>query len=98
MIAKKYSYTNAEQIGDKYIVEIRVDKEMIEVMQSRIIEEIKDTSVYISDRKNNANKVEDGLNYIKTLVRSYEDLRDCLEEIDIKQSLAKIPDDEDVKS
>lgn len=98
MIAKKYSYTNTEQIGDKYIVEIRVDKEMIEVMQSRIIEEIKDTSVYISDRKNNANKVEDGLNYIKTLVRSYEDLRDCLEEIDIKQSLAKIPDDEDVKS
>lgn len=98
MIAKKYSYTNAEQIGDKYIVEIRVDKEMIEVMQSRIIEEIKDTSVYISDRKNNANKVEDGLNYIKTLVRSYEDLRDCLEEIDIKQSLAKIPEDEDGES
>lgn len=33
MIAKKYAYSRAEQIGDRYIVEIRVDKEMIEVMQ-----------------------------------------------------------------
>lgn len=98
MIAKKYSYTNAEQIGDKYIVEIRVDKEMIEVMQSRILEELKDTAVRVSEIKYNANKIEDGLNYIKNLVRSYEDLRDCLEEIDIKTSLAKIPEDEDVQA
>ena len=98
MIAKKYGYSRAEQIGDRYIVEIRVDKEMIEVMQRKILDDLKDAAVFFcSEGDNSVNEIEDGLNYMKNLIRSYEDLRDCLEEIDIKESLAKIPEDEDVQ-
>ena len=95
MIAKKYAYSRAEQIGDRYIVEIRVDKEMIEVMQRKILDDLKDTAVFVQKEITPVNEIEDGLNYMKNLIRSYEDLRDCLEEIDIKESLAKIPPDED---
>jgi len=95
MIAKKYAYSRAEQIGDRYIVEIRVDKEMIEVMQRKILDDLKDVAVFVQKEITPVNEIEDGLNYMKNLIRSYEDLRDCLEEIDIKESLAKIPDDED---
>ena len=95
MIAKKYSYSRAEQIGDRYIVEIRVDKEMIEVMQRKILDDLKDVAVFVQKEITPVNEIEDGLNYMKNLIRSYEDLRDCLEEIDIKESLAKIPEDAD---
>ena len=95
MIAKKYCYSNAELIGDRYIVEIHVDKEMIEVMQRKILDDLKDEAVFFcSEGDNSVNEIEDGLNYMKILIRSYEDLRDCLEEIDIKESLANIPKDE----
>lgn len=95
MIAKKFGYSRAEQIGDRYIVEIRVDKEMIEVMQRKILDDLKDAAVFVQKEITPVNEIEDGLNYMKNLIRSYEDLRDCLEEIDIKESLAKIPEDED---
>lgn len=96
MIAKKYAYSRAEQIGDRYIVEIRVDKDMIEVMQRKILDDLKDAAVFVQEEISSVNEIEDGLNYMKNLIRSYEDLRDCLEEIDIKESLAKIPEDDDV--
>ena len=95
MIAKKYAYSRAEQIGDRYIVEIRVDKEMIEVMQRKILDDLKDAAVFVQKETTPVNEIEDGLNYMKNLIRSYEDLRDCLEEIDIKESLAKIPEDDE---
>lgn len=96
MIAKKYGYSRAEQMGDRYIVEIRVDKEMIEVMQRKILDDLKDAAVFVQKEITPVNEIEDGLNYMKILIRSYEDLRDCLEEIDIKENLAKIPEDDDV--
>lgn len=95
MIAKKYGYTRAEKIGDRYTVDIGVDKEMIEVMQRKILDDLKDAAVFVQKEITPVNEIEDGLNYMKILIRSYEDLRDCLEEIDIKENLAKIPEDED---
>ena len=95
MIAKKFYYQKAVEVRDKVIVEICVDRELIEIMQKKILHEIEDTSVYSQNDAYEINEIREALNYIQSLITSYKSLCEALDDIAAKEDISKIPGDED---
>lgn len=95
MIAKKSYYGSTIEHKDRVLVEIYVDRELIGIMQSKILREIEDAAVYIRSETEDPDEIVDGLNYINDLVRSYKELSGALDEIESQEALSNIPPEEE---
>lgn len=95
MIAKKSYYRSTIEHKYRTLAEIYVDRELIGIMQSRIRKEINDAAGFQFNDADNPDEIEDSHNYIKDLIKSYEELTEALEEIDAQEAISKIPPDED---
>jgi len=95
MIAKKLYYTRTEEFNDMVLVGIYVDRDLIAVMQSRILEEIKDTAGFAKSDAENPDEIDNSLNYIKDLIASYKELAMALDNIACEEGISNIPEDAD---
>lgn len=90
MIAKKSYYRSTTEHKDRIIAEIYVDRDLIVVMQSRILEEIKDRAGFVKSDANNPDEIDDALNYIKDLIASYKELVMALDDIACAEGISNI--------
>jgi len=95
MIAKKSYYRSTTEHKDRIVAEIYVDRDLIAVMQSRILEEIKDTTGFAKSDAENLDEIDNALNYIKDLIASYKELAMALDDIACAEGVSNIPPDED---
>ena len=95
MIAKKSYYRSTTEHKDRIVAEIYVDRDLIVVMQSRILEEIKDAAGFAKSDAENPDEIDDALNYIKDLIASYKELAMALDDIACAEGVSNIPPDED---
>lgn len=95
MIAYKYNYSHAFEDEDHILIEINVDKDLVNLMIESVCDEIKDSAIFLKVDANDSDEVDDCINHINDLIGSYRSLREALEEIEIREGLSKIPPDED---
>ncbi len=95
MIAYKYAYSHAHEDDDNILVEINVDKELIDVMMKAVIAEISTTADILTDSALNEDEVNDCIFHIRDMIGSYIQLRQGLEDIaEWSQTNLQILDDE----
>lgn len=95
MIAKKSYYRSTTEHKDRTVAEIYVDRDLIAIMQCRIMEEIKDTAGFVKSDAGNLDEIDGAINYIKDLITSYKELSEALDDIACAEGIHNIPPDED---
>lgn len=98
MIAKKSYYMSTLEHKDAILVEVYVDRDLIKVMQTEILDKIEEAAVYQHRETDSPEEIDDTLNYIRDLIDTYKNLSEALEDIDAKEAVSQIPEDEDVES
>jgi len=95
MIAKKSYYKSTTEHKGRIVAEIYVDRDLIAIMQCRILEEIKDMAGFVKSDAGNLDEIDDAINYINVLIASYKELGEALEDIACAEGISNIPPDED---
>lgn len=98
MIAKKAYYKSTLEHKDTILADVYVDRDLIKVMQTEILDKIEEAAIYQHRETDSPEEIDDTLNYISDLISSYKNLSEALEDIDAKEAVSQIPEDEDAES
>lgn len=81
MIAKNSYCKSTIEHKDRILAEIYVDRDLVAIMQSWILEEIKNAACFAKSETEDPDEIDDALNYLKDLIASYKELGETLEYI-----------------
>ena len=95
MIAKKSYYMSTLEHKDTILAEVYVDRDLIKVMLAEIIDRIEVAAIYQHRVSDSPDEIDDTLNYIRDLIESYKNLNEAMDDIDAKENVSNIPEDED---